>query len=544
MLGFQEHEIGDSPNEWFNRVHQDDIEALKSALTALINGRAPHLEAEYRIRHKDNTFRWMLSRGVAVQGSDGGIGRIAGSQTDISERKSVEARLLHDAFHDKLTSLPNRALFIEHLQKAIRRSEQESDYNFAVLFLDLDQFKFVNDSLGHPSGDQLLIAIAQVLKNSLRRSDTVARLSGDEFVILLDGIHDETDAREKSLEIMAALEKPIKLGSHECFISTSIGVVLSSLGYSRPEDVLRDADIAMYVAKSKGKSRFQLFDPEMRREIIQRLSLEADIQHAMAENQFEVSYQPIVSLKNGQLIGFEALVHWMHPKHGLIPASDFLPIAQETGQILQIDWWVFEEACTQIQNWHKLFSINPPLVVSVNLANSILAHTDLIESIQANLKKTGLPAKNLVLEIAESVISVNVDSLRHIITDLKALGMGVQIDDFGKGQSSLLYLNDLQVDALKIDRAFMNRISNNGKFTEIPRMIISLAHSLEIKTIAEGIEKSDQLTRLRELNCDYGQGFLICSPLGKMAAQQLLEAYHHLGCAALPWKHYWQEVFA
>ncbi len=343
---------------------------------------------------------------------------------------------------------------------------------------------------------------------------------------------------------MAALEKPIKLGSHECYISTSIGVVLSSLGYSRPEDVLRDADIAMYVAKSKGKSRYQLFDPEMRREIIYRLSLEVDIQHALAENQFEVSYQPIVSLQNGELIGFEALVHWMHPRLGLIPASDFLPIAQETGQILQIDWWVFKEACTQIQNWHKLYLLKPPLIISINLANSILTHTDLIESIQASLKKTGLPAKYLVLEIAESVISVNVDSLRQIITDLKALGMGVQIDDFGKGQSSLLYLNDLQVDALKIDRAFMNRISKNGGFTEIPRMIISLAHSLEIKTIAEGIEEPDQLNRLRELNCDYGQGLLICSPLEKIAAQQLLEAYQHLGTAALPWKHYWQEVFA
>ena len=541
MLGFQDFEIGDNPNEWFNRVHPDDIEALKSALTALISGNAPHLEVEHRIRHKDDLYRWMLSRGVAVQGLDGSVTRIAGSQTDFSERKNVEARLLHDAFHDRLTGLPNRALIIDHLQKAIRRAEQEPDYSFAVLFLDLDQFKYVNDSLGHPTGDQLLISIAQVLKNSLRRSDTIARLGGDEFVILLDGIRDESDAVEKSREIIAALEKPINLGTHDLFISTSIGVVLSSLGYSRPEDVLRDADIAMYAAKSQGKSRFQLFDPQMRQEIIQRLALEADIQQAMADKQFKVFYQPIISLQAGQLVGFEALVHWQHPQHGLISAHEFLPIAQETGQILQIDWWVLKEACTQIQTWQNLFLFEPPLKASINLGKSMLMHADLIQTLQANLEKTGLPTQNLILEIAESVISVNMGSMLQIISNLNKSGIGVQIDDFGIGQSSLLYLNDLSIDAVKIDRAFVNRIDGDGRFTEIPRMIISLAHALEIKTIAEGIEGLDQLTQLRHLGCDSGQGFLFCNPLGKKAAEQLLESFHSKGAAGLPWHHFWQE---
>jgi len=542
MLGFLDHEIGNNPGEWFGRVHPDDIEALRTVLNALMNEKIPQLEAEYRIRHKDGSYHWMLTRGVAVQGPEGSVIRVAGSQTDISERKAVEARLVFDAFHDKLTGLPNRALFLDHLQKAIRRSQQQADYTFAVLFLDLDQFKDINDSLGHPIGDKLLIAISQILKDTLRRSDTVARLGGDEFVILLDGIRDGNDAIEKSREILIALEKPIRLGRHDISITTSIGIVLNTYGYLRPEDVLRDADIAMYAAKSQGKGSYQLFDPQMRTEIMKRIALEVDLQHALAKNQLEIYYEPIIRLQDGELNGFEALVHWQHPQHGLLSAGEFLPLAHETGQILPIDWWVFEEACSQIQTWQNQYRLQKSLTANVNLGSSILMHADMIDSMQKTLEASGFPPQNLVLEIAESIVSTNIDSLGQTISRLRASGIGVQLDDFGKGYSSLPYLKDLPINALKIDRSFVHLITEDGKNTEIPRMIISLAHVLGVKTIAEGIENIGQLTHLRQMGCDHGQGYLFCNPLEKKDVEQILAAAQQKKPQALPWRRYWDTL--
>jgi diguanylate cyclase (GGDEF)-like protein/PAS domain S-box-containing protein len=541
MLGYQDHEIGDSPDEWFSRIYPDDLDLLKTTLSALVNGKTPHLEAECRVRHKDGSYRWMLTRGVAVHGPDNSVDRIAGSQTDISERKMVEARLVHDAFHDKLTGLPNRALFLDRLEKAIWRAQQEPEYSFAVLFLDLDQFKDINDSLGHPTGDQLLVAVARILKNTLRLSDTVARQGGDEFVILLDGIRDGADAILKSREIQAAVAAPITLGHHNIFISTSIGIVLGELGYSQAEDILRDADIAMYGAKRRGKSTFEMFDPQMRQSIMERLSLENDLKSALSKNQLQVHYQPIVALQDGKLTGFEALVHWQHPRNGLLTAGQFLAIAQETGLILPIDWWVFEEACSQILAWQKDFPIEPALKASINLSSTILLQADLIGSMQKSLAKTGFAPQNLVLEITENIISQNIDLLGQTISKLKAAGIGVEIDDFGKGYSTLLYLKSLSIDALKIDRAFVRMITEGGREDEIPRMIINLAHGLGINTIAEGIETAYQLSCLREMGCDYGQGYFFCSPLSEKDAGKLLEKAQHTNQLALPWSRHWRK---
>ena len=382
MLGYLEGEIGDEPGEWFNRVHPDDIELLKAALVNHLSGKTTHLEAEYRIRCKDGVYRWMVCRGIAVRGPDGEVSRVAGSQADISERKEVDGKLLHVAFHDRLTDLPNRALFMEHLQRAIQRTQTEQDYSFAVLFLDLDKFKDVNDSLGHPTGDQLLISVARILQNALGRKDVVARLGGDEFVIFLDNIRDKEDAIGKSREILASLAAPIRLGQHQVFISTSIGIVLSTLGYSKPEDVLRDADIAMYAAKSQGKSTFQLFDPLMRERIVKRMRMEADLKQALEKKELLICYQPILSLKNGELYGLEALVHWQHPEYGLLAASEFILLAQEIGLILPIDWWVFEETCRQVNIWQSQHQLKPALKASVNLGSSLLLHSNLIESIE------------------------------------------------------------------------------------------------------------------------------------------------------------------
>lgn len=542
MLGYAKSEIGDNPNEWFNRVHPDDVQSLRQSLNALVNGKIPHLELEYRIRHKNSGYRWMLVRGVAVQDFDGGIERIAGSQTDISDRKEVEARLLHDAFHDKLTGLPNRAMILDHLHKAIQRVHQQPEYTFAVLFLDLDQFKDVNDSLGHPTGDQLLISVAQTLKNALRRSDTVARLGGDEFVILLDGISSGEDAIEKCKEILAILKSPVQLGRHNISITTSIGIVLSSTGYSRPEDVLRDADIAMYAAKNRGKATYLLFNPQMRLEIMERLALEADIQGALEKDQLKVYYQPIISLQEGTLTGFEALVHWLHPQHGLLTAGQFLQLAHETGVILPIDWWVLEAACSQVQVWQARYGLQPPLKASVNFGSSILMHADFRKSTMEVLEKTGLPPQNLLLEIPESIVALNNETVSHVIAELREAEIGVQIDDFGKGYSSLRYLKNLPINALKIDSVFVHQIQEDGQNTEIPRMLINLAHEIGVQTIAEGIEQPAQLRRLRDLGCDFGQGFLFSNPLETSRAEEMIEAMIGRNYKVLSWLRYWSDA--
>jgi diguanylate cyclase (GGDEF)-like protein/PAS domain S-box-containing protein len=539
MLGYQEGEVGDEPGEWFNRVHPEDIDILKAALVNHLNGKTAHLEIEYRIRCKDGVYRWMVCRGIAVRGIDGEVSRVAGSQTDISERKEVDGKLLHVAFHDRLTDLPNRALFMEHLQRAIQRSQTEPGYSFAVLFLDLDKFKDVNDSLGHPTGDQLLIAVARILQNALGKKDIVARLGGDEFVIFLDQIQDKEDAIGKSREILSILAAPIRLGQHQVFISTSIGIVLSTSGYSKPEDVLRDADIAMYAAKSQGKSTFQLFDPLMRERIVKRMAMEADLKQALEKKQLLICYQPIISLKNGQLYGLEALVHWQHPQLGLLAASEFILLAQEIGLILPIDWWVFEEACRQVRDWQSVHQLQPPLKASVNLGSSLLLHSNLIDSIKESMAITGLPAESLVLEIAESILSLNVEPLSQMIVELRRIGASVQIDDFGTSYSSLLHLKDLPVNALKIDPAFVERITDNGENTEIPRMIIKLAHELGIEAFAEGIETAAQLSYLREMGCDYGQGFLFSDSLDAEASGQLVEKASAQGNLLLPWQKYW-----
>lgn len=539
MLGYLEIEIGDEPGEWFNRVHPEDIDLLKAALVNHLNGKTAHLEAEYRIRCKDGAYRWMVCRGIAVRGQDGEVSRVAGSQTDISERKEVDGKLLHVAFHDRLTDLPNRALFMEHLQRAIQRSQTEPDYSFAVLFLDLDKFKDVNDSLGHPTGDQLLISVARILQNGLGKKDVVARLGGDEFVIFLDQIQDIEDAIGKSREILSILAAPIRLGQHQVFISTSIGIVLSTLGYSKPEDVLRDADIAMYAAKSQGRATYQLFDPLMRERIVKRMEIEADLKQALEKKQLLICYQPIISLKNGQLYGLEALVHWQHPRLGLLAASEFIVLAQEIGLILPIDWWVFEEACRQINYWQSIHQLQPALKASVNLGSSLLLHSNLIESIEGSLAKTGLPSENLVLEIAESMLSLNVEPLSHMIVELRRIGASVQIDDFGTSYSSLMHLKDLPVNALKIDPTFVVRITDQGENTEIPRMIIKLAHELGIEAFAEGIETPAQLSYLREMGCDYGQGFLFSSALEAEASALLVEKASTQGNISLPWQKYW-----
>lgn len=429
----------------------------------------------------------------------------------------------HAAFHDSLTDLPNRGLFSDYLKLAIERSKRQYDYLFAVLFLDLDRFKYINDSLGHSCGDQLIVELARRLQSCLRQVDTVARFGGDEFAILLDGIKDPNDAIRVAEKIQQELMKPFELGGHEAFTSASIGIALSSAGYDQPDFILRDADTAMYRAKDAGKACYELFDLEMHSRAVIRMRLESDLRRALERKEFCVYYQPIMSVQTGRLSGFEALVRWQHPERGLVPPSQFIPITEETGLIVPLGSWILEEACKQMQEWHAQHPANRALTMNVNLSSKQLIQSGLVQEVKQILKKTGLPARNLKLEITESVVMENAELATNMLKQLSDLNVHLCIDDFGTGYSSLSYLHRFPVDTLKIDRSFVNRIEEKDENVEIVRTIATLARNLGMEVVAEGVESEDQLACLKALNCEYAQGYLFSRPLIREAATAFIE---------------------
>ena len=432
---------------------------------------------------------------------------------DITERKMAEERLTHAAFHDPLTGLPNRALFIDHLKRCIALTKRHDDYLFAVMFLDLDRFKFVNDSLGHVAADQLLVAIARGLVTALRPEDTVARMGGDEFAILLEDIKDISDATRIAERIQKDLLVPFSVDGHEVFTTASIGIALSSGVYDHPGDCLRDADTAMYRAKALGKGRHEIFDQKMHIRVMALLKLEADLRCAIERREFRVHYQPIMSLSTGRLTGFEALVRWEHPHRGTLAPAEFIVVAEETGMIIPIGLWVMHEACRQMREWQEQSSAAARLSINVNLSSKQVSQADLVESVDLVLRETNLEAHRLKLEITESVIMENADSAAVVLSQLKDLGVKLHIDDFGTGYSSLSYLHSFPVDTLKIDRSFIGRMSVEVKNLEIVRTIIQLAHNLHMEVTAEGVETAVQLDQLKGLECEYGQGYFFSQPM-------------------------------
>jgi diguanylate cyclase (GGDEF)-like protein/PAS domain S-box-containing protein len=522
MLGFSDEEISDNPNEWFNRVHPDDIAQLRNNISVHVKGLSAHFECEYRIQHSNGTYRWMLSRGMAVIGSDKAAMRLAGSQTDITLRKQAETKLMHDAFHDSLTELPNRALFIDRLKHVIERSKRDNSNIYAVLFLDLDRFKDVNDSLGHLTGDQLLVATAHLLKSILRPMDTVARLGGDEFTILLEDIRDVSDVTRVADRIQKKLMQAALLPNHTIFMSASMGIVLSTTGYDRPEDVLRDADTAMYRAKENGRSRYEIFDSAMRDQIMLRLEIESALRKAIENEQLEVFFQPVVDVKIGRIVWFEALVRWKHPERGLLAPSEFLPLADETGLIIQLDRLVMRKAAAQLVKWQKEFLNDPPFGVSVNISGKHINQTDFVEYIVQTLADTGLPPGSLNLEITENAVMGNFEIILDVLDRLQAHGIQVQIDDFGVGYSSLNYLSHNAIKVLKIDRSFISKILKDPNYMKIVQAIIKLTHGLGLTVVAEGVETKEQLAQLSKLECEYIQGKLISMPADDQKIAALL----------------------
>jgi diguanylate cyclase (GGDEF)-like protein len=473
------------------------------------------------MRTRAGTWLWVLARGVAVRDADGRATRVAGSMSDIQERKESQEKLLHDAFHDPLTSLPNRALFMDRLDHALRRARRRSDLRCAVLFLDLDRFKLVNDSLGHLEGDDLLRQIAKRLEEVSRDGDTVARLGGDEFVLLLEEIRSIEESEAIAARVQLALATPFDVAGHEIYSSASIGIAVSG-GEGRAEDLLRDADTAMYSAKGAGKARHQLFQEGMRQDVASQLQLETDLRRAIERRELVLFYQPIVALSTNRVIGFEALARWRHPERGFLGPEDFIPLAEESGLIHALGRWVMEEASAALKRFLERQPGHGALSMSVNLSARQFQRPELVQEVAAIMRAIPLPAGSLRLEITESTIMSQAEQSVRVLRGLKELGLQVQVDDFGTGYSSLSYLQRFRLDALKIDRSFVGALGAPGENPEIVRTIITLGKTLGMAVIAEGIETPRQQALLLQLGCDYGQGWRFSQPLDIDGAEGLL----------------------
>jgi diguanylate cyclase (GGDEF)-like protein/PAS domain S-box-containing protein len=526
MLGYGENDIVGLPDEWFMLVHPDDVQNLKTQVARHLKGQLPVLEGEYRIRRKDGQYVWMLARATAVRDAKGVAIRLVGSQSDISEQKAVEDQLLHEAFHDALTGLPNRVLFVDRLGVLVDRARHgKNPKHFAVLFVDVDRFKYVNDSLGHLAGDEFLIEVGRRLQSCVGEKDTLARYGGDEFTILLDQMSGAWAVQafcEKLQKVMAA---PFEYQGEEFYSSLSVGSTFSALGYERPDDMMRDADTALYQAKARGRGRHVAFDKSMHAEARAKLQLEADLRRAIERGEFRILYQPLIALgmatRQGRLAGFEALVRWHHPTRGVLSPSQFLPAAEETGLILEIDRWVLREACLQMRTWQTMYPHRLPLHVSVNLSGQHFLQLDLAQQIRTILKETTLNPEFLRIELTESVLVKN-PTASEVFRELREIKVQLNLDDFGTGYSSLSYLSKFPVDRLKIDRSFVMAMTGNGQNTEIVRTILQLAHNLKLNVVAEGVETAEQLESLRAFGCEFAQGYHLAYPLEGDSAGELI----------------------
>ena len=512
ILGEKPEEIGNDPEAWFGRIHPLDQGRVKSELEAHLSGQTPFWESEHRLLHSDGFYRWVCARGLAAQEANENPRRVAGSLSDITENKMADA----------LTGLPNRLLFMDRLGRSVARAKRHSDYLFAILFLDIDRFKAVNVSMGHAIGDQFLIELSARIQSCLRPGDTVARIGGDEFTVHLEEINHFRDATLVANRISESLKRPFKINEQEIFGSASIGIALSVTGYDRPEDLLRDAEMAMHRAKAACRGGYEMFDTKMRAQALERLRLEADLRHAVERGEFENFYQPVVCLKTGRTKGFEALVRWNHPTQGLVFPADFISLAEETGLIIPLGEWVLREACLQMSSWRQEFPECFPLNMSVNLSGRQIQRADLVEMVKRTIWDSGLPPDLLNLEITESILMENTDSSIMKLSHLREMGVQLSIDDFGTGYSSLSYLHRFPVGTLKIDRSFIHEIGPQTKKLEFVRTIVSLAHHLNLNVVAEGVEEALQAEQLRLQGCEFGQGYYFSRPISRQATMDLL----------------------
>jgi diguanylate cyclase (GGDEF)-like protein/PAS domain S-box-containing protein len=531
ILGRPEHSDDDDPCVWFDLVHADDLLRLRAAIDAHLAGQTPHLLSQHRMRHSDGSWRWVLTRGLAIRDVDGTASRMAGSLSDITDRLAAERQLQHDALHDGLSGLPNRALFMDRVDQVMQRARRGPGIGCAVLYLDIDRFKLVNDSLSHAVGDHLLVALAGRIASVLRPGDTVARIGGDEFTMLLDGVVAADEAMMVADRVQSALAGPFSVDGHDLFVTASIGIAMSN-AETPPQELIRNADIAMYDAKRRGRARCAMFDESMHRRVVDRLSRQNELRQAVEQSLLPIHYQPIIDLATGRISGLEALVRWPAGWPEVAPL-DFIPIAEETGVIGPLGLHVLRTALATLAEWRRSGLVGDDVQMSVNVSGRQLDDPALPQNVRAAIAAAGLPGDALRLELTESTLMQEPQRMRGIIREVCASGVGLHLDDFGTGYSSLAALHQFPVDALKIDRSFVASLDTGGGSDVIVRSTIALAHSLGLRVIAEGIENKEQLQRLRTLGCEYGQGYLFSPPLAADEAQVLLGTWRSGEVAAL-----------
>ncbi|MFZ0420614.1 MAG: EAL domain-containing protein [Candidatus Sulfotelmatobacter sp.] len=538
VLGYSSEELKLTSS--VEQIHPEDRQrVLEAATKTRLTGRGERLE--YRMRHRDGTWRILESVATAIHNEEAQGERLVIVNRDITERKRAEEMLAHNALHDILTNLPNRTLFLDRVRHVLTLSHRHVGYKFAVLFIDIDEFKVFNDSLGHAAGDALLIQIARRLTASIRGVDTVsrsvlaqgptpvaneaslARVGGDEFTILLEGIRDCGDAIRVAERLQERLGIPFDVEGQEVVTTASIGIAYCATSYTNSEDMVRDAEIAMYRAKRDGKARCQVFDNAMHASAVQRLRIETDLRRALELGEFRVHYQPIVSLQSGTIAGFEALSRWQRPE-GLLSPAHFIQIAEETGIILPMNRLLLREACIQLREWHSRFPCDPPLTISVNVTPKEFAQPDLADQINSILVEVGIDPGSIHVEITETIAMADPERSSLVLSQLKTLGVHLSIDDFGTGYSSLSRLQGLPVDTLKIDRAFISKMDTDSESSEIVRIIIMLAHNLGLKVVAEGAETAEQVSLLKQMNCELVQGYFFARPGDHADAQALLRS--------------------
>lgn len=511
IIGYEERELLEK--NYSELIYADDLESLNVNLSQLLIGAMNSFEIEKRVYHKNGEVLWLNWSASFLRDDANNSSHFIFQLQDITVRKRAEERLAHDALHDALTGLPNRTLFLDRLNVAFMRAKRNFSSKFAVLYMDFDRFKLVNDSFGHLVGDELLIEISRRLSNTLRASDTVARLGGDEFTMLIEEISSFGEANQIAARIREEMAKPFKLNGQDFVATISIGIAHWTRDYEKPEFLLRDADTALYQAKQGGRDQYKIFDKEMHERAARLLQIETDLRLALDRNEFFLVYQPIVDLVSQKLRGFESLIRWQHPRHGLISPLEFISIAEETGLIAPIGQWVLREACTQLREWQRKNDEYENLWVSVNVSTKQFTHTNLISDVENILNEAKLSPNCLKLEVTESAMVENIEYAVGVMRGLQEMGLKLSIDDFGTGYSSLSYLHKLPLHSLKIDRSFVNQMFESTENKEIIKTIVALAQSLKLEIVAEGVENSIQAAELKNLDCQFGQGYYFAKPL-------------------------------
>ena len=512
LIGFDETDLTGHPREWLERVHPEDQERFRAALHDHLKGKSTHFEAEHRLLHLNGTYRLMLSRGVAIRDEAGRATRVAGSQTDVTEQRQVEKDLLHAAMHDTLTGLPNRKLFMEKLAFTGDLASRQAGYRFALLFLDVDRFKLINDSLGPIVGDELLIEVSRRLRGCIRTGDMVARLGGDEFAVLFDDIREEKEATEIAAKIQAEMAVPFELRERQVFTGVSMGITFNSHANQPTEDLVRNADVAMSRAKEQdSRAGYELFDQDMHERAVERLRVETDLRHALNRDEFLIYYQPVMEMPSGRVTACEALVRWAHPERGLVLPNEFIPVAEETGLIVPVSEWLLDKVCREMASFDGVGL--PALQVSVNVSPQQFFRHDVLEVVNRALEESGLEPSRLQLEITESALVANADETIRPLVELFGKGVQIALDDFGTGYSSLVYLRQFPVSVLKISDSFIRHIMSNPGDAAIATGLIALGHSLDLRVIVEGVETREQFDFLTAKGCDGVQGHYISPPL-------------------------------